>query len=70
MPCSKIEDPHGDIAGDLPAAGYGRFRFHPNIIPRIIISASANSVRTAPQGAARKTSGPAGSNQPGRDVDG
>lgn len=38
MPCSKIEDPHGDIAGDLPAAGYGRFRFHPNIIPRIIIN--------------------------------
>ena len=42
-----ITDPRGDIAGD-PAAGYGRFRFHPNIIPRIIISASANSVRTAP----------------------
>ena len=38
MPCSKIEDPHGDIAGALPAAGYGRFRFHPNIIPRIIIN--------------------------------
>ena len=42
-----ITDPRGDIAGD-PAVGYGRFRFHPNIIPRIIISASANSVRTAP----------------------
>ena len=59
MPCSKIEDPHGDIAGDLPAAGYGRFRFHPNIIPRIIISASANSVRTAPprRGAKNKRPG-------------
>ena len=68
-PRMGITDPRGDIAGD-PAVGYGRFRFHPNIIPRIIISASANSVRTAPQGAARKTSGPAGSNQPGRDVDG
>ena len=32
-----ITDPRGDIAGD-PAAGYGRFRFHPNIIPRIIIN--------------------------------
>ena len=58
-PRMGITDPRGDIAGD-PAVGYGRFRFHPNIIPRIIISASANSVRTAPQGAARKTSGPAG----------
>ena len=67
-PRMGITDPRGDIAGD-PAVGYGRFRFHPNIIPRIIISASANSVRTAPQGAARKTSVPAGSNQPGRDVD-
>ncbi len=46
-PRMGITDPRGDIAGD-PAAGYGRFRFHPNIIPRIIISASANSVRTAP----------------------
>ena len=59
MPCSKIEDPHGDIAGDLPAAGYGRFRFRTNIIPRIIISASANSVRTAPprRGAKNKRPG-------------
>ena len=32
-----ITDPRGDIAGD-PAVGYGRFRFHPNIIPRIIIN--------------------------------
>ena len=36
MPCSRIEDPHGDIAG-YPAAGYGRFRFRPNIIRHIII---------------------------------
>ena len=36
MPCSWIEDPHGDIAGD-PVAGYGRFRFRPNIIRHIII---------------------------------
>jgi hypothetical protein len=32
MPCSKIEDPHGDIAGDLPAAGYGRIRIHLRLI--------------------------------------
>ena len=32
-----ITDPRGDIAGD-PAAGYGRFRFRTNIIPRIIIN--------------------------------
>ena len=31
-----IADPRGDIAGD-PAAGYGRFRFRPNIIRHIII---------------------------------
>ena len=36
-PRMGITDPRGDIAGD-PAAGYGRFRFHPNIIPRIIIN--------------------------------
>ena len=63
-----ITDPRGDIAG-APAAGYGRFRFRTNIIPRIIISASANSVRTAPPRRGAKTSVPAGSNQPGRDVD-
>ena len=57
-PRMGITDPRGDIAGD-PAAGYGRFRFHPNIIPRIIISASANSVRTAPprRGAKNKRPG-------------
>ena len=57
-PRRGIADPRGDIAGE-PAAGYGRFRFHPNIIPRIIISASANSVRTAPprRGAKNKRPG-------------
>ena len=57
-PRMGITDPRGDIAGD-PAAGYGRFRFRTNIIPRIIISASANSVRTAPprRGAKNKRPG-------------
>ena len=27
MPCSRIGDQHGDMAGDPPAAGYGRNRF-------------------------------------------
>ena len=27
MSCIRIVDPHGDIAGDPPAAGYGRVRF-------------------------------------------
>ena len=27
MPCSWIADPHGVMAGNLPAAGYGRVRF-------------------------------------------
>ena len=60
------EDPHGDIAGNS-AAGYGRFRLI--IIRNIIIFTLANSGETAPWGAARKTSGPAGLNLPGRDVE-
>ena len=47
-----IADPRGDIAGD-PAAGYGRFRFRPNIIRLTIISVSANSMRTAPKRGAK-----------------